>query len=231
MRRKILLALSLAAVAAAPLSVHAASQRDDDARRRAQADAERKKAEKEKQWSLPHAALPQVRNAGPCPFVKVLYDAARYQEFQGPESAANVGFTGEIEGVDAQCQYKDAEPIHVQVAVNFSLGRGPKAAASEKDYTYWIAVTERNKAVLAKQTFTLHGKFDQGEDRVRMVDRVNDIVIPRARQTLSGGNFEILVGFDVTPEMAEFNRLGKRFRVNATAPVNQAAASQAAAAR
>ncbi|MHB8285532.1 MAG: Tat pathway signal sequence domain protein, partial [Caulobacteraceae bacterium] len=25
---------------------------------------------------------------------------------------------------------------------------------------------------------------------------------------------EVLVGFDVTPKMAEFNRLGKRFRVN-----------------
>ena len=46
------------------------------------------------------------------------------------------------------------------------------------------------------------------------------IVIPRAEATTSGDNFEILVGFDVTPQMAEFNRTGSRFRVNAgtTAP-------------
>ena len=48
-----------------------------------------------------------------------------------------------------------------------------------------------------------------------MVDSVDGIVIPRADATTSGENFEILIGFDVTPQMAEFNRLGKRFRVNA----------------
>jgi hypothetical protein len=35
---------------------------------------------------------------------------------------------------------------------------------------------------------------------------------------VSGENFEILVGFDVTPEMADFNRQGKRFRINVGAP-------------
>ncbi|WP_262422966.1 hypothetical protein [Brevundimonas denitrificans] len=40
-------------------------------------------------------------------------------------------------------------------------------------------------------------------------------MIPRAEETTSGSNFEILVGFEVTPEMAEFNRTGSRFRINA----------------
>ena len=227
MRRNLLLILSLAAVAAAPLA-HAASQAEDDARRRAQADAERKKAEKAKQWSLPHASLPSVKNAGPCPFVKVLYDASRYQEFKGPEAAANVGYTGEIEGVSANCEYKGAEPIRVRIAVNFALGRGPKAEGSEKVYSYWVAVTERNAEVLGKETFTIRAEFPASRDRVGIVDEIQDIVIPRARETVSGGNFEILVGFDVTPEMAEFNRLGKRFRVNAMANVQSAAANPAA---
>jgi len=228
MRRKILVIASLAALAAAPFAAQASSQAEDDARRRAQADAERMKQEKAKQWSLPTAPLPQVRNVGPCPFVKVLYDAARYQEFDGPESAANVGFTGEIHGVEAVCEYKDAEPIRVQVAVDFGLGRGPKAAGSTKDYGYWVAVTERNRSVLAKETFAVRGDFSRDEDRVRVLQRLDSIVIPRANQTVSGANFEILIGFDVTPEMAEFNRLGKRFRVNAVAPVQQASAAAAA---
>ena len=225
MRRNLLLIFSLAAVAVAPFAAQAASsQAEDDARRRAQVEAERKKAEKEKQWSIPQAALPTVRATGPCPFVKVLYDAARYQEFVGPESASNVGFTGEIYGITADCQYKDAEPIRVQLAVDFALGHGPKAAGDTKDYRYWVAVTERNSTVLAKEYFTVRAEFD-GEDRVQVIDKVEGISIPRARDTISGGNFEILVGFDVTPQMAEFNRLGKRFRVNAV-PVQQANAAQ-----
>jgi hypothetical protein len=35
----------------------------------------------------------------------------------------------------------------------------------------------------------------------------------------------VLVGFDVTPEMAEFNRLGKRFRLNVGQVTQQAAAA------
>ncbi len=226
MRRNLLLMLSLAAVAVAPMAAQAQgrSQAEDDARRRAQVEAERKKAEKEKQWSIPQAALPDVRATGPCPFVKVLYDAARYQEFDGPEAASNVGFTGEIYGITADCQYKEAEPIRVQMAIDFALGRGPKAAGASKDYRYWVAVTERNSRVLAKEYFTVRGDFD-GEDRVQVIDEIEGIAIPRSRETISGGNFEILIGFDVTPEMAEFNRLGKRFRVNAV-PVQQASAAQ-----
>jgi len=44
------------------------------------------------------------------------------------------------------------------------------------------------------------------------------VLIPRATPETSGGNFEVLIGFDVTPEMAEFNRTGSRFRINAGAP-------------
>ena len=218
MRRKLILAASLAVLACAPALVHAQSQADDDARRKAQADAEKKKAEKEKQWSLPHADLPEVHAVGPCPFVKVLYDAARYQEFKDdkvtPQAA---GYTGEITGLQSDCQYKNADPITVQVAVNFALGRGPAATGSSKAFHYWVAVTERNEVVLARQDFTVEARFPDGADRINVTDKIDGIVIPRAKNTTSGGNFEVLVGFDVTPEMAAFNRDGKRFRANAVA--------------
>jgi len=50
---------------------------------------------------------------------------------------------------------------------------------------------------------------------VLKVEHIDDIVIPRATATVNGSNFEVLVGFDVSPEMAAFNRDGKRFRMNA----------------
>ena len=50
-----------------------------------------------------------------------------------------------------------------------------------------------------------------------ITETVQDITIPRADIKVSGSNFEVLVGFDVTPEMAAFNRDGKRFRVNVQA--------------
>ena len=54
--------------------------------------------------------------------MKVLYDAGRYIEFKdAKEASANVAYTGEIQGISAGCQYKDDEPIQVQMEVLFEL--------------------------------------------------------------------------------------------------------------
>jgi hypothetical protein len=180
------------------------------------ADAAKKK-KRDEEWNQPTAPLPALRNAGPCPYVKVLYDAARYHEFTGgQETAGAVGYTGEIQGVSAACEYKDDQPIKVQTKILFTLGKGPAAQGDSKTYRYWVAVTDRNKAVLNKEYFDLPVKFG-GKDRVDVTDDLDGIVIPRAAATTSGSNFEVLVGFDVTPEMADFNRAGKRFRPTAGA--------------
>lgn len=161
------------------------------------------------------APLSRRANAGPCPYVKVLYDAARYVEmadFSRP-ATAGVGFTGEIEGVSADCAYREADPIRLDFNVLFNLGKGPQASGDSRTYRYWVAVTERNTAVLAKEYFDLPVTFN-GQDTAS-VQQSQSIVIPRADATTSGNNFEVLIGFDVTPEMAEFNRSGSRFRVTA----------------
>lgn len=210
MRRHLLPVLALAAlIGAAPAAALAQSPRDD----RDDGAAAKKKDE----WEDKQAPLPSLRNAGPCPYVKVLYDASRYIEFQdNKEASANVGFTGEIQGVSAGCKYEGADPIRLQMEILFALGKGPRAQGDSKSYRYWVAVTDRNRSVLAKEYFELPANF-KGGDRVMMTDRLSNITIPRAAPTVSGSNFEVLVGFDVTPQMADFNRDGKRFRVNAGA--------------
>lgn len=172
------------------------------------------------------APLRQRNNAGPCPYVKILYDAARYVELTGPASSANVGYTGEIEGVTSDCSYQGDEPITVDLGVLFNLGKGPQATqGDQRSYRYWIAVTERNRAVLSKEYVDIAADF-AGGDRTSVTDE-RTIVIPRASATTSGANFEILVGFEVTPEMAEFNRSGSRFRVNAGQTTSQTEAAPA----
>jgi len=81
--------------------------------------------------------------------VKTLYDAARYVEFKDErEASSNVGFTGEIQGISAGCQYKNDQPIKVTMEMLFELGRGPQAQGREKTYRYWVAVTDRNREIL-----------------------------------------------------------------------------------
>jgi hypothetical protein len=226
----VFLGIALLAVAP-PLKSIAQSrgQAEDDARRQAEDDADKKKKQKEKEWNTEPAPLPSVKNAGPCPFVKVLYDAARYVEMKdNKEALANVGWTGEIEGVRAVCEYRSNEPIRVQAAIQFGLGKGPQAQGGSKDYRYWVAVTTRNQAVISKQYFDVVGEFQPGQDRINVVDTLKGIAIPRANATVNGSNFEILVGFDVTPEMVQFNRLGKRFHPTNSTEVTRVGAGNSA---
>jgi hypothetical protein len=212
MRRKHFLISGLIAACALAPAVAAYAQQGGD-------DEAAKKAKSKEEWNLRQAPLPGKRNAGPCPYVKVLYDAARWEEFKDNQEASGaVAYTGEIEGLTADCSYKGDDPIHLKMQVNFALGRGPQGHDPHKTYRYWVAVTERNKQVLAKQYFDLPITFQSGADRIRVADKIDDIVIPRANARVAGDNFEVLVGFDVTPEMADFNREGKRFRINAGAP-------------
>ncbi|HEY1750424.1 MAG TPA: Tat pathway signal sequence domain protein [Caulobacteraceae bacterium] len=183
-------------------------QQDDDAKSKKRQD----------EWGAngKQLSLPQLRNAGPCPYVKVLYDAARYVELKGDQPATSaVGFTGEIQNLSSACEYKADQPIRVQARLLFALGRGPQATGERKTYRYWVAVTDRNRAILAKQYFELPVVFPPGTDRVDKTEDITGIAIPRADMKVSGANFEVLIGFDVTPQMAEFNRQGERFRVNA----------------
>lgn len=161
------------------------------------------------------APLSRRANAGPCPSVRILYDAARYVELaDGQARAASVGYTGEIEGVNSECTYRNDEPITIDMDMLFRLGKGPAAQGEGRTYRYWVAVTARDRAVLHKEYFDLPVAFTPGADRMDAHEQQR-IVIPRAEATTSGENFEVLIGFDLTPEQAEFNRNGSRFCVDA----------------
>jgi hypothetical protein len=226
MRRVLKVSLASALVAATLSAVvPAAVAQSRQGSPQQQGSRDRPEAGEQREPGARRARIAPLRRrsaAGPCPYVKILYDAARYVELTGDRvAAANVGYTGEIEGLVSDCAYESDQPIEVQTRLLFNLGRGPQAQGAGRTYRYWIAVTERNSAVLEKTYFDLPVTFENGATTAT-VTQDNTILIPRAAATTSGDHFEILVGFDVTPQMAEFNRSGSRFRVNAgAAPATQ----------
>lgn len=163
-------------------------------------------------------SLDNTPNAGPCPVVGSVYDAARYVKFAdgSGELYSDIAFTGEITDVRIYCRYTDDIPLAAEIEIDFAYGKGPRADGDSHTYPYFVAVTRRNGKVLAKETFTSQAEF-RGKPLTAKSELVNRISIPRADGSISGVNFEVVVGFELTPEQLEFNRAGKRFRLDAGA--------------
>jgi len=159
-------------------------------------------------------------NAGPCPLTAVLYDSSRLVAFDAPgsERYASITHTGEMTGVRSLCRYVDANPINMRMEVDMAFGRGPASTTDRQTYRYWVAVARRGRgAPIEKVYFDVDVRFPRGQSVVTHTEEIERIEIPRANNEVSGENFEVLVGFELTPEQLQFNRDGKRFRVDAGA--------------
>jgi hypothetical protein len=158
----------------------------------------------------------QEPNAGPCPLMGVLNDNARVVKFKtaGSETFANVAWSGEMRGVRGLCRYVGADPIKMDLTIDMAFGRGPSADGRRHTYRYWVAVTRTNTAPIARQYFDVTVDFGNN-DRMAGSEYIAEIIIPRANDSISGANFEVLVGFELTPDQLAYNRAGKRFRVTA----------------
>lgn len=168
-------------------------------------------------------------NVGPCPAVRVLYEASRFVEFPGEKrfeadgttrryAFEDVGFTGEINRVNSSCRYFGADPIDVSIDLDMALGKGPKAQGNTKYVKYWVSTTRKDVAPIARKEFTGEVVFPEGSDRLALKTPSINITIPRFDATTSGANFEIIVGFVLDDDQLEFNRNGVRFKVDAGAP-------------
>lgn len=155
----------------------------------------------------------RAKNPAPCPNIIVLSDASRLIEFDGEaETASNIAYTGEITNVSLGCRYTQTTPIDAEIAIDMAFGRGPKGAAGEKAFKYFVAVTRTDLDVISKTEFLVSAKFE-GEKRIVLKEEeINKIFIPRADEGISGTNFEIVVGFALTPEQVIFNRSGKSLK-------------------
>jgi hypothetical protein len=156
-------------------------------------------------------------NVGPCPLMGVLYDSSRVVDFAAPdqERYSNIEYTAEMQGVRGLCRYVDADPITMSLDIDMAFGRGPAATSDRQTYRYWVAVTRRGIAPIEKVYFDVDVRFPRDEVVVTHRESIERIVIPRATPDLSGENFEILIGFELTPEQLQFNRDGRRFRIDA----------------
>ena len=142
-----------------------------------------------------------------CPRVAIVADAAEVVEFRpGPgrdlTDVVSRGFMGELAGA---CEYDgDEGTVTVEVQLPIVGERGPAATGGEAAFTYFVAVTDPASTILAKELFDTSVAFAEGQTRAGTVEELEQ-VIPLANPA-QGVNYQILIGFQLTPEQLDFNR-------------------------
>lgn len=133
-----------------------------------------------------------------CPNVGVLRDAGTAR------SEAGVAV---LSGILANCGYDDNS---VTVAANLVItGRAAEGGtATSIPVTYFVAVTDPDRNILSKKTFTTTVPLSGGAGTVE--EKLTQ-VIP-APKTMDARWFEVLVGFQLTPEEVAANRASNEGR-------------------
>ncbi|MEM9898924.1 MAG: hypothetical protein AAF742_06050 [Pseudomonadota bacterium] len=152
------------------------------------------------------------RNPAPCPSAIVLEEAARQVVFDGEPSLDSIEWSAEIQDLSLTCRYFGDKPINAEIDFSIAVGKGPAAKSDEHEFRYFVAVTRRNREVIAKKTFAKKVDFGSNNSIKVFNESVDDIVIPRAREQISGANFEIVLGLAVTRDQAIYNRSGKSLK-------------------
>ncbi|HST75022.1 MAG TPA: hypothetical protein VLJ20_06600 [Acetobacteraceae bacterium] len=147
-----------------------------------------------------------------CPRAGVLADAADLTRYRsaGQEAGASghdltdMVLDGQITGVSGDCTRASRRELDVTVAVSMRLTRGPAARGPVDDVPFFVAVTENGK-VLDKQIYHVAPGFSANADTVRLTSDAVSLNLPISTDK-PGSAYDLVVGFQLTPDEVALNR-------------------------
>ncbi len=143
----------------------------------------------------------------PCPSVGVLNETDHVTLLSGSGTdLTDIVAKAEIGKVVSRCEYDIEEStITVDIAFDGIAELGPAASARALTLKTFVAVTRRFNAFDKKQVYEVPVVFEPGQRQVRFVKTVDGTVLPYGGRA-DGSIYQILVGFQLTPEQLEYNR-------------------------
>ena len=143
----------------------------------------------------------------PCPAVGVLNETDHVTLLSGSGTdLTDIVAKAEIGKVVSRCEYDTEEStITVDIAFDGIAELGPAASARVLTLKTFVAVTRRFNAFDKKQVYEVPVVFEPGQRQVRFVKTVDGTVLPYGGRA-DGSIYQILVGFQLTPEQLEYNR-------------------------
>lgn len=149
----------------------------------------------------------ELQQALPCPGVGILGGTEDLTSFTGTgNDITDIALTAELERVVSQCEYDiDDGIIYVDLAVRGVAEIGPAATSRQVAVPMFIALTEVNSRVLRKDTFMLPLAFEGNQRTTSFIHTIEETKVPYVAR-IDGSAYEILVGFQLTPEQLAYNK-------------------------
>lgn len=147
----------------------------------------------------------------PCPNVSVLPNADNITIFrQGPgRDLVDVEFEGVIVPTSGECVYEDDDSLVLaELILRIGAIKGPAATGQKKMFPFFVAIADKNKRILSKKVFESPVVIPEGKRR----GAVQEEIVQRIpiMSGLSGRDYTIVLGFQLTSEQLEYNRKAVR---------------------
>lgn len=143
-----------------------------------------------------------------CPSIQIMSDLkslAQFVDDTAPSAETNISSIN-IMDVETACNQTD-KATEIALTITFDGQTGPKARGKNSgtanfSYPYFIAVTDSNGDILAKEIFAASLSYSKGQDTVKQIETINQL-LPNTSE-VSGYN--ILVGFQLNEAQLQYNR-------------------------
>ena len=148
-----------------------------------------------------------VANNG-CPQVQIVNDLKQLHQFTNPDAPkANQSISSVTMDVISHSCTTDEKGMVMDMELGFNgdLGVNGRMVNSERpsfSYPYFVAVTNAQGSILAKEIFAATLSYNQSGDQVSQSETIRQ-VMPAGTDT---GSYKVLVGFQLNPQELSYNR-------------------------
>jgi len=151
-----------------------------------------------------------------CPVIGIVQDAASLTLFvPGPgRDLTDVTLEAEIAEFGGFCDTDIDDDdgtgaVEIDLRLLFSATRGPAAVSREAQISYFIAITDHEENILARETFTFDFEFEGNRNHIGYIDETTQTIPIQPGQI--GEDFKVFIGMQLDEEQLTYNR-NKRAR-------------------
>ena len=145
-----------------------------------------------------------------CPDVKIVEELSLLTEFTNPALPTNETMISRAHLALGQstCTYTERS-VSVDVRLSFESELGPRAKMKDSDtpfvsYPFFVAVTDDEGRILAKEVFAASMTFGKDETRHTYTEALRHVIPINDRE--DAREHKVLVGFQLTSDQLAFNR-------------------------